>query len=159
MTELIIREFREEDLDAVVELVHHVVDISYHDVYPAAAMKMYKRFHSSENVLHDARNGYCVIAENDGTIVGTGTRTEDNIRRVYINPDCQKTGIGSKIYSALEQQAISSGLSRLGLGASLIAREFWESQGFVFENEESITTPNNEVLTFYIMSKELNRQV
>ena len=78
-----IREFSREDLDTVVALIHHVVDISYKDVYPAGALKLYKEFHCRENILTDAENGYCVIAEISGRIVGTGTLLDDGIRRVY----------------------------------------------------------------------------
>jgi putative acetyltransferase len=149
-----IREFSREDLDTVVALIHHVVDISYKDVYPAGALKLYKEFHCRENILTDAENGYCVIAEISGRIVGTGTLLDDGIRRVYIDPSYQNNGIGKQIYKALEQRALQKGLSRLGLGASVIAREFWESVGFIFEEEMDIPA-GKEQLKFYMMSKSL----
>jgi GNAT superfamily N-acetyltransferase len=156
MTQTIqIREFREEDLESVYRLVHKVVDICYRDVYPAGALKIYKTFHSRENILRDIHSGYCVVAENCGEIVGTGTLLEDWVRRVYVNPDYQKSGIGGMIYKALEERALEVQMPHLGLSASVIAREFWESQGFIFENEEIIPTPNDEKLTFYKMSKDL----
>lgn len=150
-----IREFNREDLDTVVTLIQHVVDTSYKDVYPAGALKLYKEFHCRENILNDAENGYCVIAENDGRIVGTGTLLEDGIRRVYIDPSCQKSGIGKQIYNMLEKRALQAGLRRLGLGASVIAREFWESVGFIFEEEVDIPA-GDEQLKFYMMSKSLS---
>ncbi|MBN2074855.1 MAG: GNAT family N-acetyltransferase [Dehalococcoidales bacterium] len=150
-----IREFNREDLDTVVRLIHDVVDISYRDVYPAGALALYKEFHCRENILNDAENGYCVIAENAGRIVGTGTLLEDGIRRVYIDPIYQKSGIGRRIYRELEKKALTTGLSRLGLGASVIAREFWESVGFVFEEEVDIPA-GDEQLKFYMMSKSLS---
>ena len=149
-----IREFSRGDLDTLVALIHHVVDISYKDVYPVGALKLYKEFHCYENILADAEKGYCVIAEISGRIVGTGTLLDDGIRRVYIDPSYQNNGIGKKIYNALEQRALQIGLSRLGLGASVIAREFWESVGFVFEEEMDIPA-GEEQLKFYMMSKSL----
>ncbi len=150
-----IREFNREDLDTIVALIHHVVNVSYRDVYPAGALKLYKEFHSRENILNDAENGYCVIAENGGRIIGTGTLLDDGIRRVYIDPSYQKNGIGTGIYRELEKKALQNGLSRLGLGASVIAREFWESVGFVFEEEVDIPA-GDEQLKFYMMSKTLS---
>ncbi len=147
-----IREFTKDDLDSVVTLIHHVVDVSYKDVYPPKALGLYKEFHSRENILNDAENGYCVIAESAGEIVGTGTLMDDAVRRVYIEPSLQKTGIGTGIYNTLEKHALQKGLPRLGLGASIIAREFWESMGFVFEEEIDIPT-GDEKLKFYMMSK------
>ena len=150
-----IREFGKEDIDTVVALIHQVVDISYRDVYPAAALNLYKEFHCRDNILNDAENGYCVVAENSDRIVGTGTLLDDGIRRVYIDPSYQKSGIGKRIYRELEHKALKTGLSRLGLGASDIAREFWESVGFVFEEEVDIPA-GNEQLKFYMMSKQLS---
>lgn len=149
-----IREFTREDLDAVVALIHHVVETSYKYVYPADALKLYKEFHSRDNILNDAENGYCVVAEHGGRIMGTGTLLEDGIRRVYIDPSYQKSGIGKQIYNTLEKKALQIGLSHLGLGASIIAREFWESVGFVFEEEIDIPA-GDEQLKFYMMSKTL----
>ena len=153
--EIQIREFNREDLDTIVTLINHAVDVSYKDVYPAGALSLYKEFHSRENILNDAENGYCVVAENGGQIVGTGTLLDDGIRRVYIDPSYQKNGIGTGIYRELEQKALQTGLSRLGLGASVIAREFWESVGFVFEEEIDIPA-GDEQLKFYMMSKSLS---
>jgi len=150
-----IRQFAKEDLDTVVALIHQVVDISYRDVYPAGALNLYKEFHSRDNILNDAENGYCVVAENGGRIVGTGTLLDDGIRRVYIDPSYQKSGIGTEIYRDLENKALQTGLSRLGLGASVIAREFWESVGFVFEEEVDIPA-GDEKLKFFMMSKQLS---
>ena len=103
-----IREFSREDLDTVVSLIHHVVDVSYRDVYPAGALNLYKEFHSRDNILNDAENGYCVVAENGGRIVGTGTLLDDGIRRVYIDPSYQKSGIGKRIYRELENKALQA---------------------------------------------------
>ena len=150
-----IREFTREDLDTVVSLIHYVVDISYRDVYPRNALNLYKEFHSRDNILNDAEHGYCVVAENDGYIVGTGTLLDDGIRRVYIDPSYQKSGVGTGIYRELEKKALQTGLSRLGLGASVSAREFWESVGFVFEEEVDIPA-GDEQLKFYMMSKPLS---
>ena len=155
MNNIKIREFSREDLDTVVSLIHHVVDISYRDVYPAGALNLYKEFHSRDNILNDAEHGYCVVAENDEQIVGTGTLLDDGIMRVYIDPLYQKNGIGKQIYNALEKKALLTGLSHLGLGASVIAREFWESVGFIFKEEIDIPA-GDEQLKFYIMSKPLS---
>lgn len=152
--DLTIREFRKEDLEAIHRLINHVVDIAYRDVYPEKALEMYRHFHCRENILNDALSGYCVVAVNDDEIIGTGTLIEDGIRRVYINPDYQKSGVGKKIYQALELKAKEKNIPRLQLGASVIARDFWERCGFTFDGEESIPAGDDK-LVFYLMSKEL----
>ena len=156
--QITIREFKEEDIDAVFNVIHRSVDANYTEVYPEDALRMYRHYHSQANILTDAREGFCVVAEEGGEIVGTGTLTDVNVRRVYIAPGHQGQGIGKKIYRALEDRALELKLTRLELGASLIAQAFWESQGFIFEKREDIPTPNGEYLGFFMMSKHLPEQ-
>lgn len=156
MTQTIhIREFREEDLEAVHKLVTRVVDTCYTGVYPAGALAMYMDYHNRDNILNDARAGYCVVAERELEIVGTGALIEDWVQRVYIHPDFQKLGIGRMIYGMLEKHALDNGIPHLKLGSSVIAREFWETLGFIFEGEHIVPAPNGEKLLFFSMSKQL----
>lgn len=149
-----IREFRKEDLEAVHRLIHHVVDVSYRIVYPEGALKIYREYHNIENIRQDTEAGYCVVAENGNGIVGTGILLEENIRRVYIDPDCQHRGIGNRIYAALESKALRAGIKRLDLSASLVARDFWEKHGFTVESIDSIPFGEDK-LTFFTMTKNL----
>lgn len=153
--EIIVREFKEEDIDAVHTVIHRSIDANYTEVYPEGALRMYRQYHSKTNILTDAGDGFCVVAETDGKIVGTGTLTEIHVRRVYIDPDHQNKGIGGKIYRAIEAWALERRIPRLELGASLIAQAFWESKGFIFERREDVPAPNGEKLGFFMMSKNL----
>ncbi len=70
--EIRVREFGKSDLENVYRLVQNVITVSYRDVYPAEAVEIFLEHHNRENILNDALSGYCVVAENEGEIVGTG---------------------------------------------------------------------------------------
>jgi GNAT superfamily N-acetyltransferase len=149
------REFQTADLEAVHRLIHHVVNVSYSVVYPEGALTVYRGYHSLENISDDTGKGYCVVAENERGIVGTGILLEANIRRVYVDPDCQNSGIGKKIYEMLENRAIQLGIPVLDLSASLVARDFWERRGFTVQSEDSIPFGGDK-LVFFTMTESLS---
>jgi len=154
--DLRVREFHENDLEAVYALVQNSVAVSYRDVYPAEAVALFLEDHNRKRILEDALSGYCVIAEKGNEILGTGTLLEDNhLRRFYINPAHQYTGIGKLIYAEIEKRALRDRIETLRLGASLLSKRFWESVGFVVDSEEYIPVENERRLMFFWMSKNL----
>lgn len=154
--EIRIREFQESDLESVYKLVHDTIAVSYREIYPHEAIDMYKMYHSKENILRDAVTGFCAVAESGGEMVGTATLVDTDVRRVYISPSYQHAGIGGKLFSAIEEKARELRTGNLELGASLISKEFWESQGFTVISEDTITIQNNKELRFYRMTKKLS---
>jgi len=136
--EIRVREFGKSDLENVYRLVQNVVDISYKGVYPEEALDIYKEYHSKENILNDAVSGCCMVAENGSEIVGTGTLVEGNVRRVYISPLHQHTGIGKLIMNEIVKKALNDKVPGLDLGASLVSRRFWESLGFEVVKEDFV---------------------
>jgi GNAT superfamily N-acetyltransferase len=87
--------------------------------------------------------------------VGTGTLSGKDVGRVFIDPAHQHHGIGQLIAQELERKARSAGLAKLELSSSLKAREFWESEGFVFIKEFALPVANNKQLIYYEMAKKL----
>ena len=80
-----LREFTREDLETVKRLIYKTIEVSYSDVYPEEAIEYFKDYHSEEHILSDARDGYTIILESNGKIIGTGTLLGTNIRRVFID--------------------------------------------------------------------------
>jgi len=152
---IILRPLEKADLTAVYDLVQATIKISYADIYPPEAIEFFKNYHSRENILKDLQAAYIVVAESDGQIVGTGTLSGKDVGRVFIDPAHQHHGIGQLIAQELERKARSAGLAKLELSSSLKAREFWESEGFVFIKEFALPVANNKQLIYYEMAKKL----
>ncbi|HEY41367.1 MAG TPA: GNAT family N-acetyltransferase [Dehalococcoidia bacterium] len=151
-----IREFTDDDLQAVYQLIQHTIDVSYREAYPEEAVEFFKDYHSEEQILNDAANGYTVVAECNGEIFGTGTLSGTNIRRVFVNPHHQQKGTGKLIVRQLEKKALIEKVTTLDLEASLVSRQFWESLGFVIQSEEYFPVSNDKRLHYSRMTKTLD---
>ena len=78
--------------------------------------------------LSNADN-FCVVAESDGHLLGVGLlHRSGELRLLYLAPGAQRQGVGSRINSALEEQAKQWGLRKLRLESTASARAFYEAQ-------------------------------
>jgi GNAT superfamily N-acetyltransferase len=155
----IVRPFREDDLPPVYGLVHKTIEISYRSDYSEKAIELFKTYHSRENILDSARNGYTVVAVEEGKIVGTGTLLDTNIRRIFISPLHQRRGIGTLIYENLEHKARADNISALDLSSAIGSRPFWESRGFIIQEELFIPPGKDWIIRYYSMVKDLTGAV
>jgi GNAT superfamily N-acetyltransferase len=150
-----IREFNEEDLYSVYDMIQNAIDISYHTVYSKEAIEFFKAHHSVEHILDDASNGYMIIAERESELLGTATLFDSNIRRVFVNPEYQHSGVGKLLIQDLEKKAFIKRLTVVDLEASLASKLFWESLGFTVREEAYVPVRNNRKLRYYKMIKAL----
>ena len=150
-----VRRFREADLPAVHKLIQKTIDISYNKVYPKEANDFFKEFHCPETILKDAKAGYIVVAERDGELLGTSTLIGSHIQRTFVNPECQRQGIGGMIADELEKKAAMEKPAAITLEASLVSRRFWESWGYKFQKECAIPVKNGQKLIYFNMIKEI----
>lgn len=150
-----LREFREQDLRAVKELVDRTIDSSYSDVYPDEAIAFFKQYHSEAHILDDAKSGCTVIVECNGEIVGTGTLAGTTIGRVFVAPSHQGRGLGKLIMRRLEERARAEAIGTVDLSASLVAKLFYDSLGYTTKEEASIPLENDQELRYYAMVKGL----
>ena len=70
------------------------------------------------------------VAEVEGTVIGFGAMHCDEIRAIYVHPNFQKKGVGSKLLARLETKAIENGFHHLNLNASLNARFFYKAHNY-----------------------------
>ncbi|MFC1900867.1 GNAT family N-acetyltransferase [Chloroflexota bacterium] len=152
--EIIIRESTTNDIKPLYELLQRTFEVSYKDVYPQEAIDRFKGRYSEDFILELAAEGYTVVAEYNGEIIGTGNLHENSIRQVYINPSHQNTGTGKLIVDELERKAIDNKLDSVEIGASLVSKEFWDARGFILDKEEAFPIENNQELRFFRMSKK-----
>ncbi len=139
-------------------LVHSTINVSYSPVYPQEAIDYFKEHHSEESILKDAEEGYTVVLEVDGEIVGTGTIVGNHIKRVFVNPAFQKRGLGKIIMRNLEEEARSRGVERIEFDASLPSKRFYDSLGYATVEETFLTVANDKRLDYYRMEKLLGER-
>jgi putative acetyltransferase len=111
-----------------------------------------------------------IVAERDGEIVGFGslnlTRPEGyeaavdaEITGVYVHPDHSREGIGTELYTELEQRARAEDIGTLGLKASRNAVPFYEHHGYerITEHDHEFSSHESTGVTGTIveMAKEI----
>ncbi|MHC4639957.1 MAG: GNAT family N-acetyltransferase, partial [Planctomycetota bacterium] len=146
-----IRKFKSSDLAAVKKLIYDTIDACYTDVYPEGAVKFFKEWHCDENILKGAREGYTIVLEKSGRLIGTGTLVRDEIARVFVEPTWQGRGYGKTIMFRLEEKAISLGLSIIKLDASLPSKRFYDALAYQTVEKTFIAVENNQKLDYYRM--------
>ena len=150
-----IREFRKTDLAAVKGLADETIDICYTGVYCAEVVQFFKDWHTKEKILQNAADGFTIVLEQSGRIVGTGTIVADEIARVFVNPEFQKRGFGKLIMDKLEGKALSTGAGLVKLDASIPSKKFYDLLGYITLEKTFIEVENNKRLDFYKMQKNL----
>jgi N-acetylglutamate synthase-like GNAT family acetyltransferase len=153
-----IRKFRSSDLAAVKKLIYGTIDTCYTDVYPEEAVQFFKNWHCEGNTLKGAREGYTIVLEKAGQLIGTGTLVSDEIVRVFVEPRRQSRGYGNVIMFRLEEEAMSLGLSIIKLDASLPSKRFYDALAYRTLEKTSLQVENNEKLYHYKMEKSLKKE-
>lgn len=152
---LLIREFDSSDLQAIKALVDHTIDVCYTHTYPQEAVRFFKDWHSNEKILGDSRDGYTIVLEQNGRVIGAGTLVGDEIKRVFVEPILQKQGFGKIIMCKLEEKAGSLGVAAVKLDASLPSKTFYDLLGYTTLEKAFREVENNQRLHYYKMEKRL----
>lgn len=150
-----VRKFKLSDLESVRDLIHRTIDVCYKGFYLKEVMDYFDMFHWDGNILKVARDGYSVVVEIRGKIVGTGSVIGDSALRVFVDPSYQKRGLGKTIMNELETQAAVSGVKVMQLRALAPARKFYESLGYVAVAKGLMEIDNGRHLEYYKMVKSL----
>ncbi len=147
---------KEEDLQAVYDVVQHTIRTIYPKYYPAEVVDFFCEHHSKAAILNDIKNGYVSVLKIDENIVGTGCFEDNHITRVYVLPEHQKKGYGTFIIKNLEAR-ISKKYDKAYLDASLPAAALYEKLGYSTVKHERYPVKNGVVLVYEVMEKELNK--
>ena len=152
------REYRVSDLEAVLSLVHHTIDVSYSSVYPVRAIKFFKDFHSEAKIIERHQNGKILILEKDGKVIGTGSLVGSDILCVFVHPRLQYRGYGKAIMKEREKKAVLNAVSEVVLSVSLPSRRFYESLGYKITGSYSTDVGEGQQLNYWEAKKELREE-
>lgn len=154
-TDIRIRRFSRSDLAAVKELIDNTIDICYPADYPKEAIQYFKQYHCEENISKGAAKGWTIVLEKNNRVIGTGTIIDNHIMRVFVNPKFQKRGLGKLIMNKLEDKAISSGVNKVKLDASLPSKTFYDTLGYKTREKTYVKLDNGKKLHYCKMNKGL----
>ena len=81
-------------------------------------------------------------------------RADGLIDLAFVAPDVAGQGVAKPLYDAIEAEAKGRGLARLHAEASLLARPFFERQGWSVVGRQSVER-DGVALTNFVMEKAL----
>jgi putative acetyltransferase len=95
---------------------------------------------------------FTYVAEED-KIIGFGElEANGHIDRFYCHKDFQRKGVGKKILEQIELKAHSLGVEKLFTEASITAKPFFESQGFIVIKKQEVERRGQKLINF-VMEK------
>ena len=128
----------------IAALVRRTVEEVYPRYYCREIVDAFRALHTPEAVREDIRRGGVYGLWLDGTLIGTGTRLDSQITRVYVAPPFQGRGYGSRIMDRLE--------------ASLPALRMYGRRGYRTVRRGRWPVENGVVLVYDEMEKSLRRE-
>lgn len=148
------------------EQIHNVALRSWRDTYrqilsSETIENMVNKWYSADDLREQADHPVFYVAKVEDDIVGFvhASVEEDvaNLRRIYIDPDNQRSGVGSKLYQKAENN-VKSEAEKFRVEV-LVKNEkaisFYKKQGFKEENNERVQV-NGEEAEQKIMTKNFN---
>lgn len=150
--ELQYRKATSNEAGRVCHIVRHTKDMIYPDYYTQEVVEYVDRYYTFEIIKSDIEQGITRVLVKDGEIIGTGSLTGNHIMRVYVLPEYQGQGFGSKIMDELEKE-IFAGFDDCVLESSLPACIFYENRGYKTVNHVKEDIGNGKCMIYEIMRK------
>lgn len=125
-----IRRFESSDAKAVSNVIRTTMRISNAVDYPIERLQPLIDYFSPEKVEQLSYERDCLVAEEEGEIIGTAALEGDELVTFFVDPQHQGRGIGSILLKEIEAIALRYGRRELKVDASLAGTAFYERHGY-----------------------------
>lgn len=150
-----IRDFVEEDASAVVELYYRAVHELNKEFYSEEELVAWTSNMDVDKVLRGAsRSDEYVVAEIDESVVGFGSRRNDELQALYVHPSFTYRGVGSALLKELFSCIKEDGFLCVRAESSLGAQGFYEKHGMV-AIKRSVVHRNHDVSIACVVMQKL----
>jgi GNAT superfamily N-acetyltransferase len=123
-----VRPYESTDAEACGRLIESAVETMV-DANEAARALI--RAHAAPSLLDTELAGHHVVVADDGSgVVGMAALSGEEIRRVYVRADVQRSGVGRALIAALEREGARREYEALHLTAGAAAAGFYERLGY-----------------------------
>ena len=148
-TEAEIRRATAWDAEAAYEIVLRALRETNARDYPASVIDRLV-LTLPEGVASKLEEWHAYVAVVHGRIVGTGSLNGKTVRAVFVHPDYQGRGIGTKLMDAVENAASVQSVDTLTVQSSITAQPFYAKRGFkvvreTFYGEEQTTVMSEDI--------------
>ena len=100
--------------------------------YSKEQIEIWEKADTEEKIterIKDKNRISCVVVD-ENRILGYGSVKGSEITAIYVSPERTRTGVGSKILSFLEKEALKMGIKALKLDSSITAFNFYLKHGY-----------------------------
>ena len=97
----------------------------------------------------------CLVAEEDGQIVGMVAFSEDEIQHLWVRPDSHRRGLGSALFRAAEAVIRNTGQPRMCVCTTGYGRPFYEAMGMTLVGKRRIDCGPMEGGEITVLEKRL----
>lgn len=136
-----IRRFQPEDAIETAGVIAKTLKICNGKDYPKEYIEANIASHSAEILIERAKEGHMYIVCDGSKIIGCGaiagywgSVTESILLTIFVLPEYQGKGVGSKIIETLEQDEYFLRAKRIEIPASITAVEFYRKMGYDYKN-------------------------
>lgn len=123
-----IRKYEENDENRCAEIVNSCVSVM--DGLNEAARKVIVDKNSRGQLHFELSQIHTLVAESSGAVAGLGALSGNEVKRLYVDPKCQGSGVGKSLMNALEEEARGHGCAELITESSPSAVNFYERLGY-----------------------------
>lgn len=138
--------------EQVAAIVKETIQKVYPHYYPSGAVQFFLDLHSEariEEVMY-SEEIYLVVVR--GNVIGTGSIRKNEICRLFILPEYQGKGYGSRLMDLLEAR-IFENYPKVHIDASFPAESMYLRRGYQIISYEKIETENGDFLCYHTMEK------
>jgi GNAT superfamily N-acetyltransferase len=128
-TDIEIRRATAADAEVVYEIVLRALRETNARDYPASVIDRLV-LTLPEAVASKLEEWQAYVAVVDDRIVGTGSLNGKTVRALFVHPDYQGRGIGTKLMDVVENAANLQSERTLGVQSSITAQPFYAKRGF-----------------------------
>ena len=144
--------------EQVAAIVKETIQKVYPHYYPSGAVQLFLDLHSEARIEEVMYSEEIYLAMVQGNIIGTGSIRKNEICRLFILPEYQGKGYGSRLMDLLEAQ-IFENYPKVHVDASFPAESMYLKRGYQIILYKKIETENGDFLCYHTMEKERGRNL
>lgn len=141
------------ECDMIAGLVKNTVETVYPKYYPAGAVDFFIDHHKPEKIAADIEAGRVYVLEAESVIVGTVTVNGGDITRLFVKPEEQGKGHGSRLLDFAESIVFSYS-DTVRVHSSLPAKSMYIRRGYKEKEYFKITADNGDYVCCDVMVRE-----
>jgi GNAT superfamily N-acetyltransferase len=144
----IIRQFMPEDAEAASTIVCSCLRLD--PMVPASARDELILMESPASMIERSRLFYMAVSVHAGCVAGVAGVDMNEIRLLFVDPGCQRLGIGSRLLQHLEALVPPALFGDVFVYSALGAVGFYREHGYRPEGEHSFVIAGHTVPTIFM---------